>query len=209
MKPGRQWLVFDADFFDNSFTAALLDRYGPTGIVVFMAFLCACKRNHIQGRISYRNEFEALEKFGLAELGLVDNRGLPFTLDEYFDFTGTYKQTRRTRQGHTWNVFATGWEEWQQSKNRLLAAERKRRSRAENSHKNMGRDSDSENDIEKDSDVRDIRQQKTQRYVTPTAAPVPEWEDEPEPDEPLIDIKAAVGALLRRSTGDDTQNVDG
>lgn len=152
MKPGRQWLVFDADFFDNSFTLALLERFGPAGVTLFMAFLCGCKRNHIQGRISYRNEFEALEKLGVATMQLADKEGLPFTLDEYWEFTGAYKQTRRTRQGHTWNVFATGWEDWQQSKNRLVAAERKRRSRAEKRHNDEGRDNDSERDSETDSD---------------------------------------------------------
>lgn len=196
MKPGRQWLVFDADFFDNNFTIALLERFGPAGVALFMAFLCGCKRNHIQGRISYRNEWEALEKLGIAVVQLADNDGLPFTLDEFWEFTGKYKQTRRTRQGHTWNVFATGWEDWQQSKNRLVTAERKRRSRAEKSHASMGRDIDSDIDSENDSDG----VTKSRKFKTQEPPAYPEWTPDTAVDEsqPKQIRPELIASLLRK-----------
>lgn len=150
MKPGRQWIFFDADFFDNSFSQALTERFGWAGVGLFVAFLCACKRNLAQGKIRYRNEFEALDMMGVADLPLVDPQGVPFTLEEFWTFTGRYKQTSRTARGHTFYVSATGWEHWQKSLKTTQERERKRRSRAKLSHANVTPESETETESEKE-----------------------------------------------------------
>lgn len=197
MKPGRQWLVFDADFYDNSFAQALMGRFGWAGPALFVAFLCTCKRNLAQGKIRYRTEFEALEAMGVADLPLLDKDGQPFTLDQFWAFTGRYKQTSRTRQGQSIYVSATGWEQWQKSLNTGYERERKRRWRADSVRDNVP----SENEIEKDIKNRGTSPGKATPKPEPPA--YPEWAGEGQPDEPLIDIKDALGALPWR------KNVDG
>jgi hypothetical protein len=130
MRTGRRWIVLDADFFANHFTDRLLERFGPAGICVFVAFLCAAKRSRIQGQITYASDAEALDILGIRNLPLVDNSGDKWTLDDFWKFTGTQKQTSRIRRGHLKNVKVTHWSHWQETLTREMAAERMRRSRA-------------------------------------------------------------------------------
>lgn len=190
MKPGRQWLVFDADFFDNSFARALTERFGWAGIGLFLAYLCACKTAHIPGRLSYRTESEALEKMGVIDLSLVDSEGQPFTLEAFWDFTGRYKQTSRTTRGHTFYVSATHWEQWQNDRKTLLVRERKRRSRAESGHKNVTPETDTYTDTY-------IRQRDTSRKgnYQPTPPRIEEWVGDEPVDEPLVDLRSAIANL--------------
>lgn len=131
MKSGRRWIVLDADFFANHFTDRVLDRFGPAGVCLFVALLCAAKRSRIQGQITYASDSEAFDILGLRHLQLVDNAGDKWTLDDFWKFTGTQKQTRRSTRGHVKNVKVTGWSQWQETLTREKASERMRRLRAD------------------------------------------------------------------------------
>lgn len=148
MKPGRQWVVWDADFFDNSFTMALIARFGLAGPAVFLAFILACKKSYIPGRINYRTDDQALEMMGIGGAALIDSQGQPWTLDEFWELCGRHKQTRRTRHGHATHIVSTRFGEWQQTLNRANAAERKRRSRAKIERDGHAQDRERDRDIE-------------------------------------------------------------
>jgi hypothetical protein len=130
VRTGRQWLVFDADFFTNPFTDALLRRFGATGAVVWVAFLCACKRSFTPGEIHFASDAEALWLMRLSDVPLADHSGREWTLDEFWRFTGRMKQTRRTSRGRVTYVRSTHWERWQDDARVLMARERQRRWRA-------------------------------------------------------------------------------
>jgi hypothetical protein len=115
MRAGRRWLAFDADFFFNPFITRLTERFGPAGPVVFIAFLCACKRSANQGTFSYTTEPEALILLGLGHIELVDPQGEKFTLEDVWKYAGTQKQTKRTRFGGRYNVKSTHWGAWQKN----------------------------------------------------------------------------------------------
>lgn len=131
MKPGRPWVAWDVYFYDNSFTMALIDRFGLAGPAVFLAFILACKKSYIPGRIRYRNEAQALDIMGIPDAVLIDNEGQPWTLDEFWELCGRHHQTKRLRTSHGGKtIVARGFDEWQTSVKRAKDAERKRRSRA-------------------------------------------------------------------------------
>lgn len=101
----RQWIPLSAAFpFDTTGTR-ILDEFGNEGLTLWVAFLTACKRAPIQGRISYGSEAE-----GWSQLGIDPVEGLD--LDTFWTFTGRIKKTRRTRRGRITNVVCTVWEEW-------------------------------------------------------------------------------------------------
>lgn len=128
MNEGKQWIHFDAQF-PLGFGHTLAERFGPAGQLLFVQFLCACKRSFPQGQIRYRTEDEARLILG-AGFRFVDDDGAKWTLDEYWRWCGRHAKTRTTtRQGRT-TVTATRWEAWEDAK-RSKDAERKRRSRAE------------------------------------------------------------------------------
>jgi hypothetical protein len=124
---GRRWLAVDADLFGKSFTHDLYEYFGCAGVVTWIAYLCACKRSHIPGRIRIMNDVQARHELGLIGWELVDNKGTPWTLDEFWTFTGRKKQTRRTPVGRQFDVIATHWERWQKTAATSYEAERKGR----------------------------------------------------------------------------------
>jgi hypothetical protein len=128
MQEGRQWIHFDAQF-PLRFGHDLTVRFGPAGQLLFIQFLCACKRSFPQGQISYRTEDEARVVLG-AHYRLSDADDKPWTLDEFWKWCGRRKKTRtRARGGRTY-VIATRWDVWEDARN-AKNAERMRRSRAE------------------------------------------------------------------------------
>lgn len=128
--------------FAKRFTHDLHDRFGPAGIVVWVAFLCACKRNDPPGRVRMSSELDGLTKLHLYGWELVDNKGEAWSLTDFFDFTGRKKQTRRvavqlsnTRRiadQRLLDVCATHWERWQDDSRIDAERLRKRRWWAEN-----------------------------------------------------------------------------
>src|SRR5688572_14966550 len=93
---GRRWLALDADLFGKRLAAELYHRFGWAGVVTWIAFLCACKRSRVPGRISVSNDTQAAHLLGIADWELADNDGKPWTLTDFWTFTGRKKQTRRT-----------------------------------------------------------------------------------------------------------------
>jgi hypothetical protein len=129
MRNGRRWLALDADLMFNPFTTRLDQRFGLAGIATWIAFLCACKRSPQPGVISYTTEVEGLVLLGLHHSRLVDNHGQPFTLEQFWTFTGREKQTRSTCKTSRRYVRATHWERWQKSLRREENTQRKAQKR--------------------------------------------------------------------------------
>jgi hypothetical protein len=129
---GRRWLALDADMFGKPFTLDLHHEFGWAGIGVWVAFLCACKRSRIPGRFTFLCEADARAQLGILGWELTDDQGKPWTLDDFWLYTGRKKQTRRTRRGREMNVTPTHWERWQQDAGRSREAERMRRTRGQN-----------------------------------------------------------------------------
>ncbi len=127
MTRGKQWIHFDAQF-PLKFGHDLCVRFGPAGQLLFIQFLCACKRSYPQGRIHYRTEDELRVLLG-AHYSFEDEAGDKWTLEEYWRWCGRRKVTStRARGGRTY-VTATRWDAWEDDRN-AKERERKRRSRA-------------------------------------------------------------------------------
>jgi hypothetical protein len=206
MRSGRRWIVLDADFFANHFTDRILDRFGPAGVCLFIALLCAAKRSRIQGQITYASDSEAFDILGLRNLELADAHGTAWTLDDFWKFTGTQKQTSRSTRGRVKNVKVTSWSQWQETLTREMAANRMRRLRGESTRTGSEQEPHEEgtakahdNDLDHDTPPTPPRGSGRRfasngKSQTPTARPVPEWKPEPEPDS-TIDPTAAISAL--------------
>lgn len=225
MTDGRRWLAVDADLFGKRFTDDLYRQFGWAGVVTWLAFLCACKQGRVQGRVRVMNDVQALHELGIAGWDLVDNDGKPWTLTDFWLFTGRKKQTRRiptyrrdargTATGQCFDVVPTHWERWQDSGRRATEAEQKRRSRAKKRPEMSGHDPDTTRTnvrpyIDSDSDNpptprraggsgRRFASNGKGNSQTPTARAVPDWQPEPEPEN-LID-PAAVSNLRANPTG--------
>jgi hypothetical protein len=216
MRSGRRWIVLDADFFANHFTDRILDRFGPAGVCLFVALLCAAKRSRLQGQITYASDSEAFDILGLRNLELVDTAGKSWTLDDFWKFTGTQKQTRRSAHGHVKHVNVTGWSQWQETLTREMAAERQRRLRAknerdtgvtENEQVRDGRVGDNDSDFDLDNDSPPIPPRGSGRRFAsngksrpPAGVPVAEWHPEPEPTSDTIG-SSAVANLRANPSG--------
>lgn len=157
MTDGRRWLALDADMFGKRFTDDLYHKFGWAGIAIWIAFLCACKRSRVPGRMRFINEPDALAQLGVIGWELVDNQGKPWALEDFWTFTGRKKQTRRTSRGRETDVRATHWERWQETYATQRKAEQMRTSRAQKRGSvqpqmwngdatNVERDSDSDSD---------------------------------------------------------------
>lgn len=128
---GGQWIALDVNYYLSPLALRLRERFGPVGLILWPAFLCACKRSPIQGRITFGSDTEALYLMGLGGLDLVDGNGVKFELDDFWTLLGQLKQTKRTRRGQLSNVTSTHWERWQDDSRRHAEAEKKRRQRAQ------------------------------------------------------------------------------
>lgn len=213
MRSGRRWIVLDADFFANHFTDRILDRFGPAGVCLFVALLCSAKRSRIQGQITYASDSEAFDILGLRKLELVDKDGAAWTLDDFWKFTGTQKQTSRTTRGRVKNVKVTSWSQWQETLTREMAADRMRRLRGESTRTDSEQEphvsgTGKAHDIDLDHDTPPTPPRGSGRRFasngkgnsqTPTARAVPKWEPDPPPDS-TID-KDAVASLRANPSG--------
>ena len=134
MVDGRKsrWIAWDAYFLDSPLGLAVFDRFGAVGVALFAGFLSGCKKNHIQGEISFASDVEALNLMGLPGLHLVNNEGQPFELSDFWRCLGEHHTTRQRRRGRVLTVTSTKWDKWQKGYGRETDAERKRRSRTGN-----------------------------------------------------------------------------
>lgn len=128
MKPGHQWIHFDAQF-PLGLGHDLTERFGPAGQLLFVHFLCACKRSFPQGQIHYRTETEARALLG-AHYPFVHSDGTEWTLEEFWKWCGRRKVTRRRARGERVYVSAQHWEAWEDARN-AKQRERRRRSKAQ------------------------------------------------------------------------------
>lgn len=130
VRTGRRWIVLDADFFTNPFADRLLGEFGPAGLCVWIALLCAAKRSRIQGEVNYSSDTEARYVLSINDIELVNHLGVPWALNDLWALTGKMKQTRIKRHGRQIKLKVTNWSQWQETLTREMAAERMRRSRA-------------------------------------------------------------------------------
>jgi hypothetical protein len=106
----------------------LLKKWGMEGLCTWHLLLAAAKREPIQGTFTYVTDVEAWAKLGAA--------ATLFTVDEFFAFTGRIKQTRKTRVGRIKNVEITQWGDWNKAFERQTEAEKKSRTRPQNTGDN-------------------------------------------------------------------------
>lgn len=144
----RQWLAVDVHYYDSTLAESLREEFGINAVVIFDAYLRACKRNSVQGQLTYGSDADFLAQIGLPGLALVDETGTGWTLDALWTFLGRMKNIRRTVRGRLTNVRATRWEQWET-----------RRSRARNAgplptEYGARQDIDSEREIDTDIEVR-------------------------------------------------------
>lgn len=123
---GKQWIHFDAQF-PLKFGHQLLEQFGPAGQLLFIQFLCACKRSFPQGQINYRTVEEARILLG-AHYPFIHSNGQEWTLPEFWKWCGMRRVTRSKTRGGRQYVYATRWEAWEDAHN-VTARQRKRRSR--------------------------------------------------------------------------------
>lgn len=147
---GPRWLAIDADMFAKPFIRDLYAEFGWAGIGTWVAFLCACKRSRTPGRIRIANDIQAMSELGILDLDLVNAKGEPWTMSEFWAFTGRKKQTRRvpvgrrdaraTATGQCFDVDATHWQRWQDDARMQRKAEQMRTSRAQKRGTGLPRD---------------------------------------------------------------------
>lgn len=142
-----RWFAFDADFLGGSVGCALRDELGGAGIAVFVAFLAACKRGHVEGQISYTNEHDAIALLGLTGMPMTRPDGSAFTLDDVWKLLGRYKQVRRTSRGRVTYVRSTRWERWQNVRGTSRQREGKGRSTPDSA------DTDTDTNTDKDTNT--------------------------------------------------------
>ena len=155
----RQWVPLSVDVARSRTGRNLLQRFGRDGLLVWVLVLAAAKRSLTQGEFDYVSEHD-----GWRQLGLADDPP-PFTLHEFFAYTGRIHATRTTSKrpkndGQTTEIRA--WNDWKTHAERQLDAYKKARKRGKNTRDtrtNMrGTDSDSDSDSDKGT---------THRHLTP------------------------------------------
>jgi hypothetical protein len=106
----RRWVAVDLD--DDARERALFERWGWAGPSLWLAFVRACKRAPVEGRVRFESEVQLAAELRVAGRELADAKGEPFTLAEFFRWTGERRWTRRRRWG--WPaVEHAGWDELQ------------------------------------------------------------------------------------------------
>lgn len=126
------WIAWDSGFYGSTLCDGLAERFGAAGIVIWNAYLCACKRSLVPGQVSVYSDHDTLAQLGIQWLNLTDESGAPFTLDAVWTYLGRMKHVSRTRRGRATYITCTHWEAWQQNARSDMEAAKKRSKRAEN-----------------------------------------------------------------------------
>ena len=125
MADGRRtrWVAHDVYFLDDDLGATMFDQFGAAGVALWHGFIAACKKNHVEGEITFASDAEALTIFGLPGMPLVDNDGASFDLADWLKLLSDHKVIRRTSRGRRLKVVCTRWGRWQQAARRAKKAE--------------------------------------------------------------------------------------
>lgn len=123
----RQWVPISSTVAHGSTGTAILRKFGRDGLLVWILFLAACKREGI-GSMTFTTEGEAWRLLG------VDPADEPFefTLGEFFAYTGQgLKLTTKSRSGRvtTVGVKPDVWKTWNRGVSRQRDGDRKRAER--------------------------------------------------------------------------------
>lgn len=157
----RRWIAADVDYYATPLADAIRDRFGVIGLTVFDAFLRACKKNSVEGQISYTCVADFLGIVGLPGLQLVNEEGVEWDLEDLWRLLGDHKQTLRRRRGRVTQILSRRWEQWQNTTVRARGESQTRRSAATNtdaladesepvSSPDLDLDLDSDNDSDSD-----------------------------------------------------------
>lgn len=141
----KRWVAHDVYFLDDGLGVEMFDRFGATGIALWHGFIAACKKNHIEGEVTFASDTEALLVFGLPGMPLVDTDGQDFKLDDWLALLSAHKVIRRSRRARRTKVACSKWEAWQQAANRSRKAEQqsaRRDDTAEQSGRSDGANTD-------------------------------------------------------------------
>jgi len=98
----RPFVAVDMEFFCGSRKEHdLYERWGWCGTAIWVAFMSACKRGPIEGRVRFESEEHMASNLGVVGRPLLDADGKPFTFREFFAWTGVRHWTRMVIRG-TW-----------------------------------------------------------------------------------------------------------
>ena len=137
-----RWIAFDVMFYGNDLGVNIRHKFGAPGLVLFSAFLCACKRNPTEGKFEYLSPEDAMAQLGVPGMDLVNEAGDNWTLDVFWTYLGQQKMTSKRRRGRITEITATRWERWQYAFGKQTERERKSRSRATNTRTEPGHSTD-------------------------------------------------------------------
>lgn len=126
------WIAWDSGFYGSTLCEGLTERFGAAGVVIWNAYLCACKRSLVPGQLAVYSDHDTLAQLGIQWLGLTNEDGAAFTLDAVWTYLGRMKHVSRTRRGRATYITCTHWEAWQHDARSDMEAAKKRRKRAEN-----------------------------------------------------------------------------
>lgn len=104
----RLWFAVDLRFLRDPFSVAIIDEYGRDGVLTWVAYLAACKRNTVAGQFEYGSEPE-----GWMSLDLDYPKPPKFSLDGFFAFSRRRKKTKRDRIGRLNVIVCRNWDRWQ------------------------------------------------------------------------------------------------
>jgi hypothetical protein len=98
----RPFVAIDMEFFCGSRKEHdLYERWGWCGVTLWAAFMSACKRAPLEGRVRFESEEHMAANLGVVGRELLDADGKPFTFREFFAWTGVRHWTRMVTRG-TW-----------------------------------------------------------------------------------------------------------
>ena len=199
-----QWIAWDAHFLNDALGMELYDRFGSAGVALFVAFLSACKRNHVQGQITFASDPDLLAALGLPGMVLVNEAGDGWDADSFWRWLGERHVTRRSKRGRLHLVQSTQWDKWQEDFGRQRDADRKRRERANDPSTTDGRtDDDAPTTFRRPSDDLPTTQKRTGDDEENRRSAATNATDEPE-----TDIDNDIDRKTKTRTGVDSRDIE-
>lgn len=198
MADGRRtrWVAHDVYFLDDGLGATMFERFGAAGIALWHGFIAACKKNHVEGEVSWSSDAEALLIFGLPGMPLVDSDGQTFELNDWLDLLSDHKVIRRTTRARRLKVACTRWARWQQAARRWRKAQQQGARRDEEGEQN-GRSTPKNEDTVEAKYRHDRGALEAQMTDTDTDIEKPSSDVPPDPEFP-DEVRALTRRLAQR-----------